>query len=183
MHGRGRHFFFAQGPFGGGSPFGGPPGDVFFGGRRGPRRGRGDVRSAILLLLAEEPRNGYQIMQELEQRSGGTWRPSPGSVYPALQLLADEGLVTSEARGGGNIFELTDAGRAHVADQHEQAPPPWEAVNAGATQEMIELRGQLIQIADAARQVARSGNDAHLAAATKLLAETRRSLYGILAGD
>ena len=73
---------------------------------------RGDVRAAILLLLEEEPRNGYQVMQEIEQRSGGAWRPSPGSVYPAFQLLADEGLIRSEARDGSNVFELTDAGRS-----------------------------------------------------------------------
>lgn len=188
MHGRDRAFMFGPGPFGEGPPpFGGPGGPGgprdFLMHRRGPRRARGDVRSAILLLLHEEPRNGYQIMQELDQRSGGTWRPSPGSVYPALQLLADEGLVKSESRGGGNIFELTDEGRKHVTDSHQAVPPPWEAVNAGATEEMIELRGQLMQIADAARQVARSGNEAHVAAAAKLLSETRRGLYGILASD
>ena len=88
---------------------------------RGGRMRRGDVRAAILLLLEEEPRNGYQVMQELEQRTGGAWRPSPGSVYPALQLLADEGLVRSEPRDGGNVFELTDAGRAHV-EEHRGRP-------------------------------------------------------------
>jgi DNA-binding PadR family transcriptional regulator len=170
---------FGPGPFGGG-PFGGPGGP---GGHRGRRRGRGDVRTAILLLLAEEPRNGYQIMQELEQRSGGIWRPSPGSVYPALQLLSDEGLVTSEARGGGNVFELTDAGRAHLAEQHEDATPPWEAINAGATEEMIELRRVLMQTADAVKQVVRTGNDGQRAAAVKLLEDTRRALYGILASE
>jgi DNA-binding PadR family transcriptional regulator len=150
---------------------------------RGRRRGRGDVRAAILLLLEEEPRNGYQIMQELEQRSGGIWRPSPGSVYPALQLLADEGLVTSEARGGGNVFELTDAGRAHVTENREKLGLPWEAINAGATEEMIELRRVLMQTADAVKQVVRTGSDAQRAAAVKLLGETRRGLYGILAED
>jgi len=170
---------FGPGPFGGG--FGGPGGPGMH--RGGRRRGRGDVRTAILLLLAEEPRNGYQIMQELEQRSGGIWRPSPGSVYPALQLLADEGLVTSEARGGGNVFDLTDAGRAHLAEQHESATPPWEAINAGATEEMIELRRVLMQTVDAVKQVVRTGNDAQRAAAVKLLEETRRSLYGILASE
>ena len=88
--------------------------------RRGRRIRRGDVRAAILLLVEEEPRNGYQIMQELESRSGGVWRPSPGSVYPALQLLADEGLLKSEARDGGNVFELTDAGKAHVEENRER---------------------------------------------------------------
>ncbi|HWB22814.1 MAG TPA: PadR family transcriptional regulator [Gaiellaceae bacterium] len=181
MHRREGNFMFGPGPgpFGGGG-FGGPQ---MMRMHRSRRRGRGDVRSAILLLLAEEPRNGYQIMQELEQRSGGIWRPSPGSVYPALQLLADEGLVTSEARGGGNVFELTDAGRAHLAEKDESAEPPWEAINAGATEEMIELRRVLMQTADAVKQVVRSGNDSQRAAAVKLLEDTRRGLYGILAGE
>ena len=98
----------------------GPPGFRRPGMRRGRRIRRGDVRAAILLLVEEEPRNGYQIMQELESRSGGVWRPSPGSVYPALQLLADEGLLKSEARDGGNVFELTDAGKAHVEENRER---------------------------------------------------------------
>src|SRR5688500_2490305 len=83
---------------------GGPPG-------RGPRRRRGDVRAALLALLAEEPRNGYQLMQEIENRSEGVWRPSPGSVYPALQQLEDEGLIRSEESDGRKVFRLTEAGR------------------------------------------------------------------------
>src|SRR5665213_134640 len=109
-----RHFAYGpRGEFGG--PFGG------FGHRGGPRgRGRkarrGDIRTAALLLLAEEPRNGYQIMQEVQERSGEVWRPSPGSVYPALQQLEDEGLIRSSEGGGGTgkVFELADAGREHV---------------------------------------------------------------------
>jgi DNA-binding PadR family transcriptional regulator len=179
-HGHGGNWFYGPGPYGGGPPFGGPRFLMRSTGG-GRRRGRGDVRAAILLLLDEEPRNGYQIMQELEQRSGGTWRPSPGSVYPALQLLADEGLVTSEARGGGNVFELTDAGRSHVGETRERLGTPWEDVNAGATEEMVELRSVMMQTADAVRQVVRTGTDAQRAEAIKLLSETRRSLYGILA--
>src|SRR6266576_1975130 len=106
----------------------GPVGD--FGGGplggwgRGPRgRGRkarrADIRTAALLLLAEEPRNGYQIMQEVEERSNGLWRPSPGSVYPALQQLEDEGLIRSEEIDGRKLFELTDEGRAYVQERGE----------------------------------------------------------------
>src|SRR4051812_14258198 len=84
---------------------------------RGPRARRGDVRTALLTLLAEEPRNGYQLMQEIEQRSEGAWRPSPGSVYPALQQLEDEGLIVTAERDGGRVYELTDTGRAHVAER------------------------------------------------------------------
>src|SRR5215204_4698819 len=96
---------------GGGGQFGFPG----FGPPRGPRARRGDVRAALLVLLAEEPRNGYGLIQEIERRSDGVWRPSPGSVYPALQLLEDEGLVRPAA-DGRKLFELTDEGRAHVAE-------------------------------------------------------------------
>src|SRR3954471_20452280 len=96
---------------------------------RGPRARRGDVRAALLVLLAEEPRNGYQLMQEIEQRSDGAWRPSPGSVYPALQQLEDEGLVTTATRDGGRVYELTDAGRTQV-DERGDAPAPWDAAKA-----------------------------------------------------
>src|ERR1019366_7874881 len=116
------------GPFGGG-PFGGPPfGGGSFGARHGRGRGRarrGEVRIALLLLLAEEPRNGYQLMQEIEQRSGGRWRPSPGSVYPTLAQLEDEGLVRASDSEGQRRFEITEAGREVVASRPEQAAP-WE---------------------------------------------------------
>ena len=92
---------------------------------------RGDVRAAILLLLAEVPRNGYQVMQELEERSGGVWRPSPGSVYPALQLLADEGFVRGEARDGSTVYELTDAGRKHLEENRERFGTPWQEAEVG----------------------------------------------------
>ena len=91
--------------FGGFPPGGGPRG-------RGRKARRGDIRTAGLLLLAEEPRNGYQIMQEVEERSGGVWRPSPGSVYPALQQLEDEGLIRSQEADGRKLFALTEAGSA-----------------------------------------------------------------------
>src|SRR5213079_3522103 len=97
-----------------GGPWGGPPfGPRGFGGGRRRRMRRGDVRAAVLVLLAEEPRNGYGLMQEIERRSDGVWRPSPGSVYPALQQLEDEGLVRSTESDGRRVFELTEAGRAH----------------------------------------------------------------------
>src|SRR5512133_508867 len=96
------------------------------GGWGGRRMRRGDVRAAILLLLEEEPRNGYQVMQELEERSEGAWRPSPGSVYPALQLLADEGLIRGESREGGTAYELTDTGRTYVEEHRERFGEPWK---------------------------------------------------------
>src|SRR3954463_5746454 len=103
--------------------FGGFGGDFGFGRRR--RMRRGDVRAALLVLLDEEPRNGYGLMQEIEERSGGAWRPSPGSVYPALAQLQDAGLVPPDEEGTGKRFALTDEGRAHVEEHREQLGEPW----------------------------------------------------------
>src|SRR5690349_3363327 len=89
----------------------GPPGPA-----RGPKAGRGDVRAAILALLRDGPRTGYQIMSEIEERSGGAWRPSPGAVYPALSQLADEGLIAGEESAGRRAFSLTDGGRRYLEE-------------------------------------------------------------------
>jgi DNA-binding PadR family transcriptional regulator len=182
---------WGPGPFGPGGPGGEGdvffkmrvpgPGDVAFGRRR--RMRRGNVRWAILLLLEEEPRNGYQVMQEIEQRSDGAWRPSPGSVYPAFQLLTDEGLIRGEARDGGNVFELTDAGRAYVQENREKLGNPWEQAGEGMSDDMRELGKSLKQVVFAASQVLRGGTEAQRAVAAKVLADTRRSLYKILAED
>src|ERR1700684_1140800 len=121
-----------------GFPFGGPGGGRF---GRGRKARRGDIRTAALLLLAEEPRNGYQIMQEVQERSDGVWRPSPGSVYPALQQLEDEGLIrSSEGHGGtGKVFELTDAGKAHVQSRAADAQAPWEQMSGNISDQAFEL--------------------------------------------
>ncbi len=172
-----RHFHH-RGPFGGG-PFGGPSP---FGGGRGRRR-RGDVRLAILLLLNEEPRNGYQLMQTIEERSGGSWRPSPGSVYPTLAQLEDEGLVSSLEREGGKVFELTDAGREHVAGRQD-TPPPWDdGDQSGGAGSLAQLGSIIIQVGKAAWQVGQVGDEGQMARACETLAETRRALYRILAED
>jgi DNA-binding PadR family transcriptional regulator len=144
---------------------------------------RGNVRAAILLLLEEEPRNGYQVMQEIEQRSDGAWRPSPGSVYPAFQLLADEGLIRGEARDGGNVFELTDAGKAHVEENREQLGNPWKQAGEGMPEGVREIVHLMMQVGMAGKQVAHHGNETQRAEAAKVLADTRRSLYRILAED
>ena len=189
MHKRDRIFFMNPDP--GGLPFGGPPftiplpGPGHFGhfGGRGRRMRRGNVRAAILLLLEDSPRNGYQVMQDLEERSGGAWRPSPGSVYPALQLLADEGLIRGETRDGGTVYELTDAGRKHVEEHREGLGSPWEQAGAEVPEGVRDLGRLLGEVAMAARQVMHTGNVAHAKAASEILADTRKKLYGILAGD
>jgi DNA-binding PadR family transcriptional regulator len=176
-HGRGRH---RGGPPGFGGPFGfGGPGGPF---GRGGRARRGDVRAALLTLLAEEPRNGYQLMQEIERRSDGVWRPSPGSVYPALQQLEDEGLVRSEESDGSKRFALTDAGReAATAASAEGAP--WDAASESVDADAWELFGVARQVGMAIFQIAQVGTAEQLASAREVLTNARRSLYGILAED
>jgi DNA-binding PadR family transcriptional regulator len=175
--GRGGPGFGRGGPGSGrgGPGFGGPP----FGGGRGRRR-RGDVRAALLLLLAEEPRNGYQLMQEVEERSGGRWRPSPGAVYPSLAQLEDECMVRSVERDGAKLFEITDEGRKHLEERHDHAPP-WADVDE--PEAVTDLRGQLKQIHVAAMQVAHAGKDEQIERAAKALAEARRAIYRILAEE
>jgi DNA-binding PadR family transcriptional regulator len=151
--------------------------------RGGRRQRRGDVRAAVLVLLEEEPRNGYQLIQELTERSNEAWRPSPGSIYPVLQQLEDEGLVVATAEGSGRTYELTEAGRSLVAEQREQLGRPWESAELGGSGAARELMGTARQVAMAARQVMMAGSEAQVTRAVAILAETRRSLYGILAED
>ncbi len=160
------------------------PGGGRFG--RGRKARRGDIRTAALLLLAEEPRNGYQIMQEVQERSDGVWRPSPGSVYPALQQLEDEGLIRSSEGGGGTgkVFELTEAGDAHVRERDADAPAPWEQMSSNVSDQAVELAGTMREVASAFVQVMRTGSDTQIGEARKLLSAARRDLYRILAdGD
>jgi DNA-binding PadR family transcriptional regulator len=181
MHRMHQHHRGFGGPGGrGGFPFGdfglrgGPPW------RGGRKARRGDIRTAALLLLAEEPRNGYEIMQEVEQRSDGFWRPSPGSVYPALQQLEDEGLVRSEELDGRKVFRLTDTGRAHVEERGTDSPAPWEQMSGGFSAPAVELGKIMREVAVAFTQVIR-GSDAQLAEARTVLVNARRDLYRILA--
>jgi DNA-binding PadR family transcriptional regulator len=165
--------------FGGFGPGGGQRG-------RGRKARRGDIRTAALLLLAEEPRNGYQIMQEVQERSDGVWHPSPGSVYPALQQLEDEGLIRSSEGGGGTgkIFELTDAGREQVQQRDADAPAPWEQMSGNVSDTAHDLANTMREVAGAFTQVIRNGSETQIGEARKVLATTRRDLYRILAdGD
>ncbi|WP_347346597.1 PadR family transcriptional regulator [Microbacterium sp.] len=147
----------------------------------GTRMGRGDVRTAVLALLAERPMHGYQIIQEIEERSGGSWKPSPGSVYPTLQLLTDEGLVDAEESNGRKTYSLTDEGR-QVADAAADRSAPWEtqAPKEGARAALPKAGFELAQ---AVAQVGRSGSTEQVQQAVEVLAEARRRLYSILAQD
>jgi DNA-binding PadR family transcriptional regulator len=180
-----------------GPGFGGPggfgPGFGFgFGGPRGRGRGRGhrhgpgrarrgNVRAAVLILLAERPMHGYEMIQEISERSGGWWRPSPGSVYPTLQMLADEGLVTTEQEGGSGkrLYSLTEAGAAVAAEQDKT--PPWEQAADDVDANDVALREAIATLAAATMQVAAAGNQELRAAAAKVLVDARRQLYLLLA--
>ncbi|WP_030755699.1 PadR family transcriptional regulator [Streptomyces sp. NRRL F-5135] len=176
----------AFGPFG--PPFGGPGGP--FGGpfeRGGRGRGgrgrarRGDVRASILVLLKDRPMHGYEMIQEIGERSGGAWRPSPGSVYPTLQLLEDEGMITSESGGGKKLFTLTEAGRTEA----ESVPDtPWEEAGRGIDWEtMNEIRQAGFGLMEAFGQVWRTGTPEQRQKAVEIINDSRKKLYLVLADE
>jgi DNA-binding PadR family transcriptional regulator len=180
------------GPFGfemRGGPFGPPrPGRA---GGRGPRVRRGDVRAAILDLLAEgreeaRPWNGYQLIQEIGERTQGVWRPSAGSVYPALQQLEDEGLITAAAASDEDRrrnYTLTDEGRAYVEAHADELRAAWDAVTGSVDDAAVQMHNLSRNVAMATVQVAQAGSPAQIQQASKVLADTRKALYRILAAD
>ena len=142
----------------------------------GSRMNKGDVRSAVLSLLLEQPMHGYQIIREIEERSGGSWKPSPGSVYPTLQLLTDEGLVRAEESGGRKTYSLTEEGRAAAGDETTERTAPWESATARDSGRMTALPKAGVELAQAAAQVARTGDKEQVAQAVEILDEARRKL-------
>ena len=152
----------------------------------GPRRGRsrrGDVRAAILLLLDEQPRNGYGLMQEVEERSSGAWRPSPGSIYPALSQLEDEGLIAPTDSEQGKAFALTDAGRAYLDEHRERFGSPWQTASEGMPAGMHDLRRSVGAVAMAAMQAAQTGDPQILDETRTILDDARKAIYRLLAGE
>jgi DNA-binding PadR family transcriptional regulator len=175
---RGRH----GPPFGPGrgfSPFFGGPGGF----SRGQRARRGDVREAALLLLAEEPLNGYQIMQEIERRSNGGWRPSPGSVYPALAQLEDEGFIRSEELGDRRSYVLTDSGRARVDERRGGSAAPWERMTDSDDDDVGALFLEMRRLGMAAGQIGHLGSAEQTVKAREILTKARRAIYALLAED
>jgi DNA-binding PadR family transcriptional regulator len=180
--GPGRGFEFGFDPRGGfGFGFGGP------GGPRGRGRGgrgrgkRGDVRAAILKLLAERSMHGDEMIQEIAERSQNLWRPSPGSVYPTLQLLVDEGLiVATESDGSKKLFELTDDGRA-AAENIETAP--WDEITEGVEPGHVNLRSAVAQLMGAVAQSAYTANEEQQERIVDIVNTARREIYGILGED
>jgi DNA-binding PadR family transcriptional regulator len=180
------------GPWGGGfgPQWGGMWGWGGFPGQPGATRtarptkaGRGDVRAAILALLQEGPRTGYQIMSDIAERSGGAWKPSPGAVYPALSQLADEGLIVGEESNGRRTFSLTDSGRAYVEQNPDAARGAWESRTQQEAWQPPGLFAEAARLAGGIVQMAHAGTPEQIRAAEELLEQTRRRLYQILADD
>jgi len=162
---------FGPGPWGGRGPWG-PP--------RGRRRERGDVRAAVLLLLAEKPRHGYEILAELADRSDGQWQPSPGSIYPVLKRLAKDGIVTATQEEGKRIFSLTDTGRALVEAEGASWGEPWAQGDSPDTEAAMALWAEGKQLGAAVWQVSQLNDPDQIEAAAAILVEARKRIYGLL---
>lgn len=145
-----------------------------------PRAARGDVRLAILALLAESPRHGYQLMQDIADRSHGAWTPSPGSVYPALAVLQDEGLVDDEKIEGRRVFSLTESGREYVASHDDEIGGVFSAFDEQEPAGAEDLRVLMMSVGAAAMQVIAAGKPEE---AERILGRTRRELFAVLAAD
>jgi DNA-binding PadR family transcriptional regulator len=163
-------------------PWGPPMGGWRGGHRHGGRARRGDVRAAILALLAERPMHGYEVIRELSERTGGAWEPSPGSVYPTLQMLEDEGLVSVEEADGRKRYTLTEEGRTE-AGRRSSDVTPWDEVTRGADPGTMDLRRAVFTTLGAVRQVAETGTAEQIDKAREILGETRKRLYSILAEE
>src|SRR5829696_4773974 len=164
--------------FGGQAPWGPPT----FGGPRGPRARRGDIRAAVLAVLSERPMNGYQIIQEIAERSQRVWKPSPGSIYPTLQQLEDEGLVRADEESGRRTFTLTDEGQSYVDQHPDEAGSIWLGL-ADSSEDDNAFKPLIGQVASAVWQIVAMGTPEQQAKGREALIDLRRKLYGILAED
>lgn len=186
-HGGRGPFGHRGGPGGFGPEFGGFGGPGFGhdgrGRRGGPGRGRrGDVRAAILALLGDEPMNGYQLIQAIAEKSEGLWKPGAGSVYPALGLLEDEGLIAPDSEGRKKLYSLTPEGVEYAKEHEDELNAPWQRV-AGPHSGFLDLRPELAQLGMALNQVAMSGDKEQIEAARGILDKARKDVYRLLAGD
>lgn len=176
----------------------GPPRGPGFGSPRGPGFGHGpwgrhhegegrrvrpgDIRAAVLALLGERPSNGYQLIQSIAERSGGRWQASPGSIYPTLQQLEDEGLIRATEKDGRKAFELTTEGRAELSQRGDETERLW----AGGAQDhapAMALMQAISELADACRQLARAGQPKQLEEGRRLLQALKQGIYRLLAED
>ncbi len=156
---------------------------------RGPRVRRGDVRVAILAVLADEPLNGYQVIQQIAERTDGAWRPSPGSVYPTISQLEDEGLIEGDDERGRRTLRLSDAGREYLSSHADEVAGVWAPFasqerrehNAGDAADYASLKPEIGRVMNAAWQIISTGTDEQRREAIGVLVEARRGLYRILA--
>ena len=183
---RAQQAFGHWGLWGGPSPFPPFPTPPWMGRGSGAWRAtkarRGDVRAAILAVLAEQPMNGYQLIQEIAARSGGAWKPSPGSIYPTLQQLEDEGLVSADVDAGRRVFTLTEQGQTYVAEHPDEVEAPWQGMGEPAA-DAGEVKPLIGQVAAAVWQIMAVGTPEQQAKGREALVELRRKLYGILSED
>ncbi|MEV0219874.1 PadR family transcriptional regulator [Streptomyces sp. NPDC050704] len=148
---------------------------------RAHKAGRGDIRSAALTLLAEQPANGYQIIQYIAERSHGSWRPSPGAVYPALQGLEQDGLAEQYEGTGRKNYRLTEAGRAHVAEHREQLDALWDTLADAVDERAVEINTLCEHVVTAVRHALHDADDERYDRTRQVLLDARRSLYRLLA--
>ncbi len=158
---------------------------------RAPRARRGDVRVAILAVLADGPLNGYQVIQEIADRTAGAWRPSPGSVYPTISQLEDEGLVDGDDERGRRTVRLSDSGRAYLAEHEAEVAQVWAPFEEDAVRDrdddqdvgvdFASLKPELGRVMNAVWQIITTGTDDQRRAGVGVLVEARRALYQILA--
>lgn len=144
------------------------------------RTPRGDIKYLLLALLAEQPQHGYQLIKELEARQGGFYRPSPGSVYPTLQLLEEGGYLTSEQIEGKRVYTITDSGRELLAER-DNAGGLRDQVDT--QQPLIELKNAVMELTAAVMQVARGGNLDRVGRVREILKRAKREIYSILAEE
>lgn len=179
IFGRGHHEHDQHGHDRGHGGWGGMFGRPGFAPPRGAGRARrGDVQAAVLSLLSEGSMHGYQIIQELSIRSGGAWTPGPGSIYPTLQAMEEQGLVVGEQAGSKKVYSLTDEGKAALEQQQMRAP--WEQL-AEASGSRLDLRQSMASLWMAAAQLERTGTDEQIGKAATLVDDLRKALYLMLA--
>jgi DNA-binding PadR family transcriptional regulator len=177
---RGRGWSHSPGARFGAPPWAGPWESGWGGGPGRQRAARGDVRLAILALLAEAPRHGYQLIQDIGERSHGAWTPSPGAVYPALSALQDEGLIDEEKVDGRRVFSLTEAGRGYVEARSEEIGAVFAGFSQEQAEEVEDLRHLMMGVGAAAMQVIAAGEAEQ---ARQILNRARRELFAVLAAD
>lgn len=185
-----RMMFKNRGPFGfgrgGGNPFGGDSfGDHPFSKGQGGRQRRGDIKFVLLDLLKDQPRHGYELIKVMEERSGGFYRPSPGAVYPTLQLLEEEGSVTSQVVDDKRIYTITDAGRKLLEEReasHDERRGPFGGRRHGAeTPQLLDLRHSMMALFESVMQSTRYGSPEQVKAVQALIESTNKEVHAILA--